>query len=306
MSTFQKTRAAAAALSKDRKALATALAEEIPSVTRGGAADREALVQTELKKAAELLAEDGHDFAVRTLEEYRLTALWISGGNPGTSRDWTDGSYSLHAEACRIGMTKRAFLAWYAKVENPTVDALRKKHGKAQTNTGKLAETAVEPTFMGVQKAIRELGAEGREALVHSLVEDGTLGEAVKDDPVLRDEILSRAWEVGGAPDPEESVRKTLNERPGKGTTEVRQFVDRARYEMNRATEMLVKMHLHSRVELDQDDMFGLLRSAATDLGRAIFEFEGALGEQLITDRVEELRSSDAAHDSTDPREVGR
>ncbi len=128
---------------------------------------------------------------------------------------------------------------------------------------------------------------EQREVVIHELVASEDFSKALKNDDVLRDEVRLVAYQ---GYDPEENVRKQVEKIPSMGVTYVREHIDRAKYEINKGTEMLVKMHINGRVDLEQDDTFGLLRGACTATGRAIFEFESALDQPLISERINELR----------------
>jgi hypothetical protein len=178
---FPKTRKAAAAVSRDKKALAEALYLEIPPQGPGRkkAESDEQLVKDELAQAAELLAQDGYDYAVKTLTNYRATAAWVAGKGPAIgSIPWRDVSFSVHAEAYVAGLHRPRFDSLIAKYEKKgeklTVNALRQEVGRtpkdrkgldeiAEDDPGAIAE-ALTKNPKAAEKVVEHLTEELKEA----------------------------------------------------------------------------------------------------------------------------------------------
>lgn len=116
MSKYPRTVEAALAESRSKKALAEALAVEIPP-RMGRGNDDVSQGLTEARQA--IIDAGGEPKAVRTLADYRLTARWVAGltgeekvtGKPVTF-SWVEGvSFTAHSEAWRTGLTLAAFIA---------------------------------------------------------------------------------------------------------------------------------------------------------------------------------------------------
>jgi hypothetical protein len=125
---YKRTVAAAVAETQSKFALAEALATEIPPKRRGPGPEMTVtehliLVLLEIKKAG------GEARSVEMLDEYRRTALWVSGGNT-RNFEWISGaSFTTHNEARRAGLSYEEFAA------NP-------KRPARQPDTAKKAEAA--------------------------------------------------------------------------------------------------------------------------------------------------------------------
>lgn len=121
---YERVLAAALAETSSKFGLAEALARDIPAKKRGPTPVNERDVTTALKEAAEAITEAGGEpRAVKTLGDYRMTALWVS-TEAGRNFRWVKGaSFSAHSEARAAGLSYQTFRT--LKPADRTVDAIR-------------------------------------------------------------------------------------------------------------------------------------------------------------------------------------
>lgn len=129
--TYERVVTAALAETTSKFKLAEALALDIPPRRRGPTGPNEESVRAYLRQARQaILDAGGEPRHENTLDEYRLTALWVS---RDLSRNfaWLPGvSYSAHTEARKSGLTYETFEAMPSR----TVDAVRDAVGRAGTD----------------------------------------------------------------------------------------------------------------------------------------------------------------------------
>src|SRR5215469_265358 len=126
--TYERTIAAATAETASKFRLAEALALDIPPRQPGPKNDEP--VDVYLAQAQNAIRDNGGEpRSLKTLKDYRLTALWVRTGN-GTNFGWVPGtSYTAHNEARAAGISYADFTA-----RPRTVDQIRKDAGKAGTD----------------------------------------------------------------------------------------------------------------------------------------------------------------------------
>lgn len=112
ISDYDRTVAAAVAETRNKFALAEALALDIPPRRRGPTAEDEQSVIAYLDEAREaIVTAGGEPREARTLRYYRLTALWVSTGDRTNFR-WIEGvSFTAHDQARAAGLTYDEFAA---------------------------------------------------------------------------------------------------------------------------------------------------------------------------------------------------
>ena len=153
MSKYKKTVAAAVSETRSKFALAEALATEIPPQQgRRNDLSGGAKVSGHLADARQAIIDAGGEpRAVATLDGYRLTALWTSGGT-ARSFAWVAGySFTAHNEARKAGIPFDEFAA-----EPRTTDRIRRDAGKAGTD-GPPARVVETWTPQERDEAVREL-----------------------------------------------------------------------------------------------------------------------------------------------------
>lgn len=152
---YERVAAAALAETTSKFGLAEALARDIPAKRRGPTPVSERDVSTALKEAAEVVAEAGGEpRAVKTLGDYRLTALWVS-TEAGRNFRWVKGaSFSAHNEARGSGLAYQTFRT--LKPADRTVEAIRLAAARRAAVATETAPPPRPPAQTGGQIAERE------------------------------------------------------------------------------------------------------------------------------------------------------
>lgn len=191
MSRYPQTVDAAVTETHTKFVLAEALATEIPP-RRPGPGEDDAITTylTEARQA--IIDAGGEPRAVKTLGDYRLTALWVSTG-VGRNFGWVDGfSFSAHNEARAAGIDYADFAA-----DPRTTDRSRRETGKNGTDG---PATAVAAGWTPEEK--REVG--------RALLDDPDVGDDVRDEAVKQATApVSEAGERA-----KERERQRENDRP--------------------------------------------------------------------------------------------
>jgi len=149
--------------------------------------------------------------------------------------------------------------------------------------------TPVDPGM--VVRAFDALPTEERERVVQDIVQHKEFAEAVKANPVVRDEMVVK---VMGTPAErkeraEETQRTTIKKNPLLGWTQVNDGLADANRGLLNALDALTKLILAGDFDPDSDPL-GVSHSRAQMIGRSVVEIEAAWGHTPITDKIEELR----------------
>jgi hypothetical protein len=180
--TYERTVAAALTETKSKFALAEALATDIPPRTRGPKVGPELTVTEHLALArVDIRRAGGEPRSVKTLNDYRMTALWVS-TELGRNFAWIAGaSFSAHDEARAAGLSYDEFAAMKVK----TVDAIRGRAGLAGTD-GQAEQIAKSWTPEQKASAVRELLADDEVAeQVTEAVEDFVASDSTRTAHVI-------------------------------------------------------------------------------------------------------------------------
>lgn len=171
---YDRTVRAAIGETNSKFALAEALALDIPAKTAGDGAD----VQDKLVAARSAIIKAGGEVrSVATLNDYRKTAIWMSGGESGVnpSIPWVAGhSYTAHEEARKAGLTPEAFAA-----DPKPARATRKENGKASKDgdpKNVVSGWSQEQRKQAVKEVVKQDGAES----VTQVAAEADLSGAVK------------------------------------------------------------------------------------------------------------------------------
>lgn len=149
--------------------------------------------------------------------------------------------------------------------------------------------TPVDPGM--VVRAFDALPSDERERVVQDIVQHKEFAEAVKSNPVVRDEMVVR---VMGTPAErkeraEETQRTQIKKNPLHGWTQVNDGLADANRGLVNALDALTKLIMAGEFDPDSDPL-GVTHSRAAMIGRSVVEIEAAWGHTPITDKIEELR----------------
>jgi hypothetical protein len=177
---FERTIAAALAETKNKFALAEALATEIPA-RRDWRAHGDDEVSAQLAEAREaIVAAGGEPRAVETLSAYRRTALWVR-SDVTQLFNWVDGaSFSAHDEARRFGISHEDFAT-----SPKTVRQIRSDAKKASPDGGNVAKSWTPEQKV---EAVRELLSDPE--VSEQVSEEIT--DHVAEDPMLTEKVLRK------------------------------------------------------------------------------------------------------------------
>lgn len=189
--TYDRVVSAALAETKSKFDLAEALAEDIPP-RRSGPSD-DVTIKDYLTEARQVVIDAGGEpRSVKTLSDYRFTALWVS-AEVGTNYRWLPGiSFSAHQEANRAGLSYDEFVAMPSK----TVDAIRDRTEKAGTDG---PPERIVSSWSPEQKA-----SAARELLSDPEVAE-SVGDAITDyvaaDPERTTDVIRKRQKTEGIPE---------------------------------------------------------------------------------------------------------
>jgi hypothetical protein len=170
------------------------------------------------------------------------------------------------------------------------IDWRRGSHGTAdEIREGAMKLSQTDPGI--VVRMFDGLTPEKREMVVQDLVQHREFADAVKSNPVVRDEMLINVLGT----DEQRKERKEERQREDIATHGVhgwRLIIDafgEANLGLIHAIDGFVKLDSNRGVNSDEDPL-NLAKGRAEMIGRSIYEIELVWGETPISDKIEELR----------------
>lgn len=232
---YDRTVAAALAETQSKFALAEALALDIPPRTRGRHAeddDTPHVADLLLDARTAIIEAGGEPRSVKTLSDYRLTAIWVcewtsKSSEFGTFRWAPEASFSAHNEARGHQMTYTRF----ARLKDKTVDNIRRLNNRAGTDG---------PAVKVAEKWTPE---ERAEVVQHAIKHDPQVAQVAKD--ALLDREIDETLEGSGitrqpyqqVPDPVEPVDRLIGRIGEDALTAMGLIADMRRNGRNAAAE---------------------------------------------------------------------
>jgi len=170
----------------------------------------------------------------------------------------------------------------FARAEGDTVRKDREAAKRiAKTDPGIVAEmfAAMDP--------------EKREMVISDIATTREFTDAVRANPVTRDEVALAALGTGAEQKErhEEAGRKRLAAVPSTGWSDISSYFGNANRELTYALDVLVKLSINAQVD-PKDDPLRVALGRAEMIGRTIHEVEMAWGITPISDKIEELRAA--------------
>lgn len=266
---------AALAETRDKFALAEALALDIPPRRRGPTGDDEESVTLHLAAARErIITAGGEPKSIETLARYRKTALWVSVGDHRNFR-WLPGySLTAHDEARAAGRTIADFTA------RPTTSReTRHEAGKAFPGNGPPEQMI--PSWSPEQKATAFKQLSTDPTVMHQPEVQEAIVEAAAQSPRLATQVNARASELRPTPlapsSSDSSIGLELPALLGVGAASLMG----ARRDGERVSDLVSWLRGHRLNGVEEaavEETVGSLRQAAEMYRRFAGEIELALG----------------------------
>lgn len=201
-------------------ALAEGLATDIPRTKSGPTADGDTAVRDQLVEARQALIDAGAEpRSVRSLDDYRRTALWVS-RELAQNFAWASGrSWSSHVEAYKAGLTYDEYVA--LDDDEAKVDAIREANGKPTTHAGTIKDGTVEAIKSDpeVAKAIAK-----DEDAIKTLAEDPQVGAALRK--AMRGEPKQKTHDDGDDGDDKQDNVTSVGLKLSKAVYEVEEVLE--------------------------------------------------------------------------------